>query len=31
MSNLSYYEMRLEMCKVAKMMWDRRLTNAGRR
>ena len=29
MSNLSYYEMRLEMCKVAKMMWDRRLTNAA--
>lgn len=29
MSNLSYYEMRLEMCKVAKLMWDRRLTNAA--
>lgn len=27
--NLSYYEMRLEMCKVAKMMWDKRLTNAA--
>lgn len=29
MSNLSYYEMRLEMAKVARMMWDRRLTNAA--
>ncbi|MDD3362731.1 MAG: class II aldolase/adducin family protein [Hespellia sp.] len=29
MSNLSYYEMRLEMCKIAKMMFDRRLTNAA--
>ncbi len=29
MSNLSYIEMRKEMCKVAKMMWDRRLTNAA--
>lgn len=29
MSNLSYMEMRIEMCKVAKMMWDRRLTNAA--
>lgn len=29
MSNLSYYEMRKEMAYVAKMMWDRRLTNAA--
>lgn len=29
MSNLSYYEMRVEMCKVAKNMWNRRLTNAA--
>ena len=29
MSDLSYMEMREEMCKVAKMMWDRRLTNAA--
>ena len=29
MSNLSYIEMRREMCKVAKLMWDRRLTNAA--
>ncbi len=29
MSNLSYYEMRKEMCKVAKLMWERRLTNAA--
>ena len=27
--NLSYYDMRVEMCKVAKMMWDKRLTNAA--
>ena len=27
--NLSYYEMRQEMVQVAKMMWDRRLTNAA--
>ncbi|MDF2941161.1 MAG: aldolase [Herbinix sp.] len=29
MSNLSYIEMREEMCKVAKLMWERRLTNAA--
>lgn len=29
MSNLSYYEMRKEMCKVARLMWERRLTNAA--
>lgn len=29
MSNLSYIEMRVEMCRVAKNMWDRRLTNAA--
>ncbi len=29
MSNLSYFEMRQEMVTVAKMMWDRRLTNAA--
>lgn len=29
MSNLSYYEMRVEMCKVARLMFDRRLTNAA--
>lgn len=29
MSNLSYYEMRKEMCKVAQLMWKRRLTNAA--
>lgn len=29
MSNLSYIEMRKEMCKVAKLMWERRLTNAA--
>ena len=29
MSNLSYYEMRKEMCKVAQLMWERRLTNAA--
>lgn len=29
MSNLSYYEMRMEMCKVARLMWERRLTNAA--
>ncbi|MBC8536908.1 class II aldolase/adducin family protein [Feifania hominis] len=29
MSNLSYYEMRVEMCRIAKQMWDRRLTNAA--
>ena len=29
MSNLSYYEMRVEMCKIAKLMWERRLTNAA--
>ncbi len=29
MSNLSYIEMREEMVTVAKMMWDRRLTNAA--
>lgn len=27
--NLSYYEMRVEMCKVAKHMWEKRLTNAA--
>lgn len=27
--NLSYFEMREEMCAVAKNMWDRRLTNAA--
>ncbi|MEI3339359.1 MAG: class II aldolase/adducin family protein [Eubacterium sp.] len=27
--NLSYYEMRVEMSKVAKLMFDRRLTNAA--
>ncbi|WP_334104702.1 class II aldolase/adducin family protein [Muricomes intestini] len=29
MSNLSYYEMRKEMCKISKLMWERRLTNAA--
>lgn len=29
MSNLSYIELREEMCKVAKLMWERRLTNAA--
>lgn len=29
MNQLSYYEMRKEMCKVAKLMWERRLTNAA--
>ncbi|MGA2548091.1 MAG: class II aldolase/adducin family protein [Rectinemataceae bacterium] len=29
MSELSYMDMRLEMVKVAKLMWDRRLTNAA--
>ncbi len=29
MSNLSYIEMRREMCITAKNMWDRRLTNAA--
>lgn len=29
MSNMSYYEMRKEMCVVAKLMWERRLTNAA--
>ena len=29
MSNLSYIELRQEMCKVAKLMWERRLTNAA--
>lgn len=29
MSNLSYYEMRTEMCKIAQLMWTRRLTNAA--
>lgn len=29
MSNLSYIEMRREMCIVAKNMWERRLTNAA--
>lgn len=29
MSELSYMEMRKEMCKVAKLMWERRLTNAA--
>lgn len=29
MSNLSYIELREEMCKTAKLMWDRRLTNAA--
>jgi L-fuculose-phosphate aldolase len=29
MSGLSYLEMRQEMVKVAKMMWERRLTNAA--
>ncbi|MDF2802299.1 MAG: aldolase [Anaerocolumna sp.] len=29
MSNLSYIEMRNEMCKTAKLMWERRLTNAA--
>lgn len=29
MSNLSYIEMRREMCMMAKEMWDRRLTNAA--
>ena len=29
MSNLSYYEMRLEMVTVARLMWERRLTNAA--
>ena len=27
--NLSYYETREQMCKIAKTMWDRRLTNAA--
>lgn len=27
--NLSFYEMRVEMCRIAKMMWDKRLTNAA--
>ena len=27
--NLSYYDIRLQMCKIAKCMWDRRLTNAA--
>lgn len=27
--NLSYYEMRVEMSRVAKLMFDRRLTNAA--
>ena len=27
--NLSYYEMREEMSKIAHYMWDRRLTNAA--
>lgn len=29
MSNLSYYEMRVEMSKVARLMWERHLTNAA--
>ena len=29
MSGLSFMEMRLEMVKVAKLMWDRRLTNSA--
>jgi len=29
MSNLSYIEIRKEMCTVAKLMWERRLTNAA--
>ena len=29
MSNLSYYEMRQEMVTVARLMWERRLTNAA--
>ena len=29
MSNLSYYEMRQEMVTIAKLMWERRLTNAA--
>lgn len=29
MNNLSYYEMRKEMCKISKLMWERRLTNAA--
>ena len=29
MSNLSYYEMRVEMSRVAKFMWEKRLTNAA--
>ncbi|GHU64514.1 L-fuculose-phosphate aldolase [Clostridia bacterium] len=29
MSNLSYMEMREEMCVTAKLIWDRRLTNAA--
>ncbi len=29
MSNLSYVEMRREMVKVAKLIWERRLTNAA--
>lgn len=29
MSNLSYYETRKQMCKVAKLMFDRRLTNVA--
>lgn len=27
--NLSYFETRVQMCKIAKTMWDRRLTNAA--
>jgi len=27
--NLSYYDTRVQMCKIAKCMWDRRLTNAA--
>ena len=27
--DLSFYDMRVEMCRVAKMMWDKRLTNAA--
>lgn len=29
MNNLSYIEMRQEMCTTAELMWDRRLTNAA--
>lgn len=29
MSNMSYYEMRREMATVARLMWERRLTNAA--